>query len=157
MKYNIASSPEITVFFVMESGRLTSIQLVPDTAFTLAFKGSDSTIEDQAERFMRQYAQKQVIGPWPLKNQVQAPIFTKKVWQCLLKIPFGSTMSYAGVAKKIGHERAMRAVGNACGKNPFPLLIPCHRVLAKGFHLGGFSSGREVKLRLLRHENVFLA
>ena len=80
--------------------------------------------------------------------------FQKSVWRKLLKISRGSTMSYGEVAEAIGHPRASRAVGSACGSNPVPLFIPCHRVLAANNKIGGFGSGLDWKRRLLANEGI---
>jgi O-6-methylguanine DNA methyltransferase len=80
--------------------------------------------------------------------------FQKSVWRTLLKISRGSTMSYGEVAERIGHPRAGRAVGSACGSNPVPLFIPCHRVLAANNKIGGFGSGLDWKRRLLANEGI---
>ena len=79
--------------------------------------------------------------------------FQRRVWAALQKIPFGKTRTYAQVAAAIGNPQSARAVGHACGANPIPVLVPCHRVLAKG-GLGGFSSGLDWKRRLLRREGT---
>jgi methylated-DNA-[protein]-cysteine S-methyltransferase len=81
--------------------------------------------------------------------------FQRAVWNALREIPAGQTMSYSDVARRIGRPAAVRAVGGACGANPIPLLIPCHRVLAKGEMLGGFSGGLEWKKRLLQAERIY--
>ncbi|MCB0357051.1 MAG: methylated-DNA--[protein]-cysteine S-methyltransferase [Bdellovibrionales bacterium] len=86
----------------------------------------------------------------PLK--LEGTDFQKKVWQHLRKIPYGKTQSYAEVAKAIGHPKAARAVGTACGKNPLLLLVPCHRVVATNGSLGGFALGLKVKKQLLQIE-----
>jgi len=78
--------------------------------------------------------------------------FQKSVWLAIQKIPYGQTRSYQWIAKKIGRPRAVRAVGSACGKNPLPLIIPCHRVIASHGKIGGFSAGRKWKRRLLQLE-----
>lgn len=78
--------------------------------------------------------------------------FQIAVWEQLQKIPFGQTASYGEIALRLSKPGASRAVGNACGANPVPLVIPCHRVIASG-GLGGFSAGRDWKLRLLALEN----
>jgi len=78
--------------------------------------------------------------------------FQKKCWEALTRIPFGSTQSYLDIAKSIGKPLAVRAVGNANGKNPLPIVMPCHRVIAHDGKLGGFSLGLKVKQFLLEHE-----
>ena len=80
--------------------------------------------------------------------------FQMKVWEVLRGIPYGRVRSYGWVARKIGRPRAARAVGAACGANPVPLLVPCHRVVAGDGSLGGFSGGLPNKKRLLKLEGI---
>lgn len=80
--------------------------------------------------------------------------FQQRVWTALQRIPTGATESYGEIALKLGAAGAARAVGGACGANPIPLLIPCHRVLAASRKLGGFSGGLDWKLKLLEREGV---
>jgi O-6-methylguanine DNA methyltransferase len=74
--------------------------------------------------------------------------FQRAVWRALRRIPHGQTRTYAQIACAIGRPRACRAVGTACGSNPLPLLIPCHRAVARN-GIGGFSAGRGWKKFLL--------
>jgi O-6-methylguanine DNA methyltransferase len=83
---------------------------------------------------------------------VKGPAFDMQVWQALQRIPLGETRSYEEIACAIGYPRACRAVGGANGRNPIPLLIPCHRVIRKDGGLGGFSSGTAIKQWLLQFE-----
>ena len=82
--------------------------------------------------------------------------FQIKVWNYLKKIPKGETRTYLQVAKAIGKPKAHRAVANAVGKNPYPPIIPCHRVIRSDGSLGGYSGkgGIKTKLKLLRSEKV---
>ena len=80
--------------------------------------------------------------------------FRRKVWAEMQRIRRGETVSYSKLAERIGDRKAVRAVGGACGANPIPLIIPCHRVLAAGQRLGGFSGGLEWKRKLLAVENI---
>ena len=89
----------------------------------------------------------------PIDLDGQTP-FQKKVWQMLQTIPYGRVRSYGWVARKIGKPRAARAVGAACGANPVPLLVPCHRVVAGDDSMGGFSGGLPNKRRLLKLEGI---
>lgn len=84
------------------------------------------------------------------------PRFRVKVWEVLQAIPYGRVRSYGWVARKVGKPKAARAVGGACGANPAPLLVPCHRVIAGDGSLGGFSGGLAVKKRLLKLEGSIL-
>ncbi len=80
--------------------------------------------------------------------------FEKKVYIAVSKIPRGEVRSYKWVAAKIGSPDAARAVGNALNKNPYPVIIPCHRVIRSDGSLGGFSKGASAKLKLLRSEKA---
>lgn len=78
--------------------------------------------------------------------------FQHKVWRGLMDIPAGKTLSYGQLAAHIGNPKAARAVGGACGKNPVPLLVPCHRIIASNGGVGGFSSELTIKMKLLKNE-----
>lgn len=80
--------------------------------------------------------------------------FQNQVWQEIAKIPFGKTISYGDIAKAIGREKAVRAVGAACGKNPVSIVVPCHRVVGKDGSLTGYAGGLERKTWLLEFEGV---
>lgn len=80
-------------------------------------------------------------------------VFRKKVWDELLKIPYGKTKSYQEIAKIIGNPNAQRAVGSACNKNPIMIIIPCHRVISKNGDIGGFAYCNTIKQKLLEIEN----
>lgn len=80
--------------------------------------------------------------------------FTKKALQVCAKIPYGKTLSYGEVAERAGAPGGARAVGQAMGKNPFPIIVPCHRVVASGGKIGGFSGGLHYKRALLELEGV---
>ncbi len=84
--------------------------------------------------------------------------FQKKVWKEIKKIPKGRTKSYKELAIAIGHPKAARAVANACGKNPNPIITPCHRVIASDGSIGGYSGegGVNKKRALLAYEGVYL-
>lgn len=78
--------------------------------------------------------------------------FQLQVLEELRKIPYGTTVSYGEIARRIGRPRAVRAVGRANGRNPIPIIIPCHRVIGSGGHLTGFGGGLPTKEALLRLE-----
>jgi O-6-methylguanine DNA methyltransferase len=80
--------------------------------------------------------------------------FQKSVWHALRKISSGKTKNYGEIASAIGKPKAVRAVGGACGANPVPVLVPCHRVLAANKKLGGFSGGLDWKRSLLAREGI---
>ncbi len=78
--------------------------------------------------------------------------FQNRVWQALIKIPYGETCSYGDIARQVGQPQAMRAVGAANGRNHIPIIIPCHRVVNSNGSLGGFSAGLWRKQKLLELE-----
>ena len=79
--------------------------------------------------------------------------FQRQAWSALIQIPYGQTRSYAQQAAVIGRPSAVRAVGAANGRNPIPVLIPCHRVIGSGGTLTGYAGGTELKARLLELES----
>lgn len=83
-------------------------------------------------------------------------VFQKKVWRALQNIPRGQTRSYKEIAISIGHPNSARAVANACGQNPRPLEIPCHRAIRSDGTFGGYSGfgGRENKKKILKEEQL---
>ena len=87
-----------------------------------------------------------------LKLKPKGTEFQLKVWNELLKIPYGETVSYSDIAKNIGKPKASRAVGNAVNKNPIFIIIPCHRVIGKSGSLVGFAYGIDKKEYLLNLE-----
>jgi methylated-DNA-[protein]-cysteine S-methyltransferase len=88
------------------------------------------------------------------KTSVDGTVFQKKVWEEMSKIPYGKTISYTELAKRVGNPKAIRAVANACGKNPLPIIIPCHRIVASNGKMGGYSGGLWRKEWLLKLEGV---
>ncbi len=80
--------------------------------------------------------------------------FQQKVWQALMKIPYGKTISYQKLSDSLGDPRAIRAVAAANGKNRIPVVIPCHRVIGSDGSLVGFAGGLKIKEWLLRHEGA---
>ncbi|MEK7680185.1 MAG: methylated-DNA--[protein]-cysteine S-methyltransferase [Deltaproteobacteria bacterium] len=78
--------------------------------------------------------------------------FDVSIWKALIKIPYGRTVSYEELALMAGHTGAQRAAGSACGRNPVPIIVPCHRVIRKDKGLGGYTGGLEIKKALLEIE-----
>jgi len=87
-----------------------------------------------------------------LKISLKGTDFQKQVWNEVLKIPYGKTLSYKSVAAKIGNEKSVRAVGKANGRNVIWIIVPCHRVIGTNGSLTGYAGGLERKQWLLKHE-----
>lgn len=94
----------------------------------------------------------------PLDRSAIEPL-ANRVYDILLRVPFGETTTYGAIAEELGDKTLSRAVGAALGANPFPVIIPCHRVTAAGGKMGGFSApgGSETKRKLLEIEGAFAA
>jgi len=107
-------------------------------------------IQETCSQFDEYFAGKRRIFDLPLSPK--GTDFQQTVWKQLQEIPYGQTISYSQLAKAIRHPKACRAVGSANGKNPIPIIIPCHRVIASNGSLGGYSSGLDIKTQLLELE-----
>lgn len=95
-----------------------------------------------------------LLKKFPRPGSSAGTDFQKAVWKELKKIPRGQTRTYGEIAKAMGRPNAARAVGSACGANPVPLFVPCHRVVAQN-GLGGFGAGLPWKILLLKNESSF--
>jgi methylated-DNA-[protein]-cysteine S-methyltransferase len=107
-----------------------------------------SPFEEKVARELEEYLAG-LRSDFSFRIQANGTPFQRLVWDELRRIPYGATASYGEIAARIGKPGAARAVGTANNKNPIPLVIPCHRVVAAGGKLGGFGGGLELKKRLL--------
>lgn len=112
---------------------------------------SPDAFHDLSERLKSYFIGRRVAFPDELDLSAATP-FQRRVWEVTRLIPCGETRSYSQVAEQAGNAAAARAVGQALGKNPLPIIIPCHRVLASNGGLGGFGGGLVMKKRLLSLE-----
>ena len=151
--------------------RFTSLQNTPigpvyiaaeeDVAIRIGFSARphDGVRDDDALAFardalLRYFAGEKIDLVEVLPYRFKGTSFQETVWTELTKIPYGETISYAELARRIGQPGASRAVGMANNQNPLPILIPCHRVIGASGELVGFGGGLEVKRRLLEHEGA---
>ncbi len=114
---------------------------------------SDTPFRDTIRLLDRYLKGEEVIFDVNVDLSSETP-FVRKVLNVLRAIPYGKTTSYLAVGRRLGYPMAARAVGQAVGKNPIPIIIPCHRVVREDGTLGGFSLGIEIKKRLLLLEGV---
>jgi methylated-DNA-[protein]-cysteine S-methyltransferase len=145
--YDIVESPIATLFLVFTDKILRGIAfkkpdeiLRKDKAPPLIKKELKEYFENGREEFT------QKIG------LTKGTEFDKKVWLALKEIPYGETRTYKWLAEKIGKPGACRAVGQALSRNPLPILLPCHRIIESDGTIGGYSSGIDIKRRLLEIE-----
>jgi methylated-DNA-[protein]-cysteine S-methyltransferase len=109
---------------------------------------------DRVAQALEEYFTGKPVSFKALPLDLQGSPFHLRVWQELIKIPPGETVSYRELARRLGNPKSARAVGQACGANPIPLIVPCHRVISSNGTLGGYSSGLSRKRWLLAHEGV---
>lgn len=117
---------------------------------TLAKKTTHPVLRHCQKQLGEYFSGKRIHFDLPL--ELHGTDFQKKVWRELAKIPWGTTISYAELARRIGNPKACRAVGQANNKNPLPIIIPCHRVIGKNGDLVGFAGRLDIKEWLLAHE-----
>ena len=158
-------SPEIEKFFKIIKSPIGSLVLISDKSALFGIEFGNEKVENfsnkptkenhpillKTEKQLKEY----FVGnrkEFDIPLKLEGTDFQKKVWQELLKIPFGKTISYEQLAEKMGDKNKARAVGNANGKNPIPIIIPCHRVIEKNGKLGGFGGGLHIKQFLLELE-----
>lgn len=115
---------------------------------------NENTISHDAASQLREYLVN-IRTEFDFPIEMQGTSFQMDVWNALRQIPYGHTISYGELAAMIGRPKAVRAVGQAVGRNPCLIAVPCHRVLGKNGSLTGFSAGLELKKHLLRLENIF--
>ncbi len=128
---------------------ISSLTLIDDThAITEIIP---EVLEDAVYQLYEYFAAKRKV--FDLELHLEGTDFQKKVWQNLLKIPFGKTVSYLDLAKSLGDANAVRAVAAANGKNPLWILVPCHRVIGSDGSLTGYAGGLYRKEWLLAHES----
>ena len=109
-----------------------------------------SVLEQAACELGEYFAGKRRVFSFPLS--IQGTAFEKQVWQALLDIPYGETLSYGKLALQLGMPKGARAVGSACSRNPLLIAVPCHRIIAASGALTGFAAGMQAKRSLLMLE-----
>lgn len=150
-KIILSSSPGISVSFNYQEGYLhsTDLELSPEGFVCY----SEENLSASLLEWLHAYAHKKPL-PFPESLFLPFPSFTQKALRTLQQVPFGTFYSYGDFARTIGHPKAARAIGQACHKNPFPFLIPCHRIIGAHGALGGFSINKEIKKVLINYETT---
>jgi len=117
------------------------------------FEQNSSKLEECSRQITEYFDNKRKVFDLPL--DLRGTDFQQSVWAALLRIPFGQTCTYSDIAQEIGNEKAVRAVGTACGANPLLIVVPCHRVIGKDGGMHGFAAegGISTKKQLLKHES----
>lgn len=135
------------------SGRLCEIRL-PDGAGSVdAVESAEKCahVTQQLSEYFAGTRQRFDLDLW-----YQGTAFQMAVWEELADIPFGASISYRELASRVGRPKAVRAVGGANGRNPIPIVVPCHRVIGASGELGGYSGGVAMKRALLEFEGALV-
>ncbi len=152
VRWDTVDTPAGPVSFSTDGERVTRV--------LLGERRSDASRPTPLDREARRQLADYFAGrrrEFDLPVAADLPRFTAEVLGAVSKIPFGATRSYGAVAAAVGSPKAARAVGQAVGSNPLPLLIPCHRVLAAHGRIGGFGGGLAWKRFLLDLEGIAVA
>ncbi|MEA2054907.1 MAG: methylated-DNA--[protein]-cysteine S-methyltransferase [Candidatus Thermoplasmatota archaeon] len=150
LHYDTCKSPIGVIYIVFGSTGIVRLCLTKEKfgkGYNSCKKGKNEEVRKQLQKYFSGRQKK-----FSLPICLNGSSFQKKVWNALRSIPYGETRSYEWLAKKIGRTKAVRAVGNAVGTNPLPIIIPCHRVIRKNGELGGYGYGPKMKEKLLEHE-----
>ena len=116
--------------------------------------GNSVTLWNEARTQLIEYlAGERRTFSFPIDMSAGTP-FQRRVWRAILRIPYGRVRSYQWVAARVGGKQYARAVGMALGRNPVPIVVPCHRIVAHDGSLGGFTGGLPMKRQLLKHEGT---
>lgn len=151
MRYYIKYiSPVADLYLVEERGQLVEISF-HQLEHREEMEEKRTELLEEAERQLQEYFAGR-LQHFDLPLHPQGTEFQKKVWKALMSIPYGETRSYEEIAKQIGKEKAVRAVGGANHVNPISIVIPCHRVIGKNGSLTGYGGGLKIKETLLTLE-----
>lgn len=151
MKYYIKYvSPVADLYLVEEQGQLVEISY-HHLKKKEEMEEKNTELLQEVKRQLEEYFSGRLQN-FDLPLKPKGTDFQKQVWKALLTIPYGETKSYEDIAKQIGKEKAVRAVGGANHVNPISIVIPCHRVIGKNGNLTGYGGGLEVKEKLLELE-----
>jgi len=130
-----------------DDGALTAVHLPGRHGDTDGWERDDELLADARRQLTEYFAGERTTFDLPLRP-AGAP-FQLRVWDALLRIPYGETASYGEIARELGHPTAARAVGAANGRNPLAIVVPCHRVIGSNGSLTGYAGGLECKRALL--------
>ncbi|HEY3087987.1 MAG TPA: methylated-DNA--[protein]-cysteine S-methyltransferase [Jatrophihabitantaceae bacterium] len=155
MASTVIASPVGSLRLQADDGGLTGIWFVGNGEPERGDLDSDPVLRAAAEQLAEYFAGRRTGFELPLA--ATGTPFQRAVWDALQEIPYGRTWSYADVALHIGNPRAVRAVGAANGRNPLPIVVPCHRVVGANGTLTGYGGGLENKRILLDLESGALA
>jgi methylated-DNA-[protein]-cysteine S-methyltransferase len=151
MAKTIIRTPYGSILVEADQNGITRVELNPRASEK---PSGSSAVLRKTEKYFKEYFKGKDQKTMPALELKTGTGFDRKVWKAMRRIPYGETRSYAWVAKQAGKPKACRAAGNAVGRNPIPVIIPCHRVIKSDGTIGGFSSGLKWKKFLMRIEKI---
>jgi methylated-DNA-[protein]-cysteine S-methyltransferase len=143
--YDVFDSPLGPLYLIFSGGALAGVSFAKPAG--IAFRRGSAPAKFMKE--LAAYFQGLDTGFSQKIRFLSGTDFEKKIWLLLRDIPYGETRTYKWVAERVGNPLATRAVGRALSKNPIPIVLPCHRVVESKGSIGGYSSGVDIKKRLL--------
>jgi methylated-DNA-[protein]-cysteine S-methyltransferase len=153
--YEVVPSPIGRLIVASDGSAIAGVWMAnadPDDAHWSDRRGTDALLDEARSELTAYFDGRLKVFNVPLAPN--GTDFQRRVWSALRKIPFGTTISYAELARRVSNTAAVRAVGAANGRNPIPIIVPCHRVIGSDGSLTGFGGGLDRKRWLLHHENV---
>jgi len=152
MNVHFLDSPIGTLRLVSNGSQLTGIEFEGQYGDDVGRETSDAVLASCASQLKDYFAARRRRFELPLAARGTA--FQQSVWSALARIPYGELRSYRDIARAIGNPAAVRAVGAANGRNPLPIVVPCHRVIGSNGALTGFAGGLAIKTYLLELEGA---
>jgi methylated-DNA-[protein]-cysteine S-methyltransferase len=152
MNFQLLDTPIGTLRLVSNGAALVGIEFEGQYSVDTGHATSDAVLAACAAQLADYFAAQRRHFELPLA--AQGTPFQQSVWKALSHIPYGELRSYRDIARTIGNPAAVRAVGAANGRNPLPIVVPCHRVIGSNGSLTGFAGGLEIKRFLLQLESA---
>ncbi len=151
--YDVVQTPIDRLVVASDASAIVGVWMAnaePDDASWADRCGSDSLLDEARRQLVAYFAGR--LRAFDLPLAPNGTDFQRRVWSALREIPFGAAISYAELARRVSNAAAVRAVGAANGRNPIPIIVPCHRVIGSDGSLTGFGGGLARKQWLLKHE-----
>ena len=155
LTYDVMQTPIDRLVLASDGSAIVGVWMAnaePDDRRWADRRGSDAVLDETRRELDAYFAGRLETFTVPLAPN--GTEFQRRVWSVLREIPFGTTISYADLARRVSNAAAVRAVGAANGRNPIPIIVPCHRVIGSDGSLTGFGGGIPRKKWLLEHEGA---
>ena len=154
LTYDVLSTPIGRLIVASDGSAIAGVWMAnanPDDEHWEEHRGMDALLTEARDQLTAYFDGRLRTFTMPLAPN--GTEFQRRVWSALTEIPYGVTISYAELARRVKNTAAVRAVGAANGRNPIPIIVPCHRVIGSDGSLTGFGGGLDRKRWLLQHEN----